>query len=158
METWVFAYGSNMDLEELRSWLSSRAHPAKFLETTRATLKDHQLVWNYYSRSRNAGAANVEPKAGAYVHGLALKVDEPTLLGIDAKEGHPNFYRRNLVTVETTGAAALKAWVYVVQPAKRSTDPEWPSRSYLGLIIEAAKRHGLDASYVSELERTPTRA
>lgn len=158
MDLWTFAYGSNMDLEELCAWLRSRQHATSVRDPMPAMLLDHRLVWNYYSRNRQGGAANVERYPGSVVHGLLLRIDERTLCGIDAKEGHPCFYERRPVSVRSRDGRTFDAVCYYALPSRCSDEPVWPTRSYLQVVVAAARKHGLDESYVAALEQTPTLA
>jgi gamma-glutamylcyclotransferase (GGCT)/AIG2-like uncharacterized protein YtfP len=51
----------------------------------------------------------VEENTGASVVGEVYQVDKHTLATLDQLEGHPDFYRRQLVTTEYG-----EAWVYVL--------------------------------------------
>lgn len=46
------------------------------------------------------------------IQGEVYHVDFSTLTRIDALEGHPNFYRRELVEVRLQSGEATKAWIY----------------------------------------------
>jgi hypothetical protein len=156
---WVFAYGSNMATDDLTNWLTSNGHLASGLVRIEpATLAGHRLIWNYRSRSRDGGAANIEPCVGADLPGVALMVEAVVLSAIDRKEGHPRFYSRGSspLPVRLRQGNEVSAWVYVAVPARRSLTPVRPRRAYLQLLIAAAQQHGLPVSHIAELEATPT--
>ena len=153
---WVFAYGSNMDRDDLRRWFRERGRRLGVIGTTSpATLRGHRLVWNYRSPSRGAGAANVEPHRESVVPGLAIEVDELTLSGLDVKEGRGLRYERSLVEVCLGRGASVEAWVYSVLPEYRERSPVAPRRHYLGLMIRAAETHGFPEWYLAELRAVP---
>jgi hypothetical protein len=156
---WVFAYGSNMATDDLTSWMASTGTPTSGLVRIEpATLPDHRLVWNYYSRRRDGGAANVEPCAGRDLPGVALLVDAAVLDAIDQKEGHPRYYSRGPSTlrVRLRRSDEVGAWVYVAVPGRRSPTPVLPRRAYVRLLIAGARQNGLPPSHIAELEATPT--
>ena len=156
---WVFAYGSNMDLDDLRGWLADQGQSANGIQRVeQAALPDHRLVWNYHSVSRQGGAANVEPCAGRDLPGLALLVDAATLQAIDRKEGNPRYYSRGRspLTLRLQGGQEVSAWVYVAVPERCSDTPVPPRRAYLGLLLKAARKYALPAWYLAELEGTMT--
>lgn len=156
---WVFAYGSNMDVDDLYRFLEERGHPGPRVERVElAYLSGWRLVWNYHSRARQGGAANVEPADAGELPGLALQVDAPTLAGIDLKEGHPHRYRRGpkRVPVRLHGGGRERAWLYVVLPEFRRSAFVPPRRAYLDLLIGAAERHAFPAWYLDELRGTHT--
>jgi hypothetical protein len=154
---WVFAYGSNMNLADVRRWLVERQYRVDgVLRVEPATLPGYKLVWNYYSRGRASGAANVEPCTDRDLPGLALQVDAATLAAIDRKEGRPQSYDRgsDRLTVRLRKGEDIAAWVYVAVPSKRQASPVPPCRSYLQLLVDAAREHSLP--HLAELEATRT--
>ena len=156
---WVFAYGSNMDVDDLRGWLARKGvEPDGLLRVERAMLAGYRLVWNYRSISRDGGAANVEPCEGRDLPGLTLSVDAKTLKAIDQKEGHPSYYSRGSspLTVRLQDNGEVAAWLYVAVQARCSVTPVWPRRDYLQLLVDAARKHALPAWHVAELEATST--
>ena len=161
---WVFAYGSNMHLGDLSRWLEEKglgdrsAGPSRIVPSR---LSDWGLVWNYRSPSRRGAAANVEPRPGDEVRGLALEVNASLLTAIDHKEGHPHRYSRGANTKAVTALAdrtSLCAWVYEVTQGWRRRAPVRPRRRYLDLMIEAATEHNLGDDWVERLRRVQTEA
>jgi gamma-glutamylcyclotransferase (GGCT)/AIG2-like uncharacterized protein YtfP len=156
---WVFAYGSNMHLADLRRWFGEkRGHAPAILQVEQAFLEDFKLVWNYDSPTRVAGAANVEPASGHRLPGLLLLVDEPTLDGLDQKEGHPERYFRGHAPrpVRRVEGGHRWAWIYVVTPAYQAPRGTWPSPHYRGLLIEAAREFKLPHWHRRHLDRIET--
>ena len=153
----VFAYGSNLHLEDLAVWMARGGFGAPGLERVLpASLPGYRLVWNYPSQSRQGGAANVEPCEGGEVPGAVLEVNGPTFSALDVKEGHPERYARSEQTVRLRSGGETTAWVYEVTPAWRRPHPVWPSREYLELVIEGARRLGLPETWLRTLTETPT--
>lgn len=155
---WVFAYGSNMNLADLRAWFVRKLNfEPHITRVERATLPGYRLVWNYFSKSREAGAANVE-RADANLPGVALQVNASTLRGIDKKEGHPDVYSRgdHPVPMYLADGNGIEAWLYVALPSVCKATPQWPSRDYLDLLIRAAEEHGLPDEHIARLKATPT--
>lgn len=158
-DAWVFAYGSNMDLEDLRRWFGERGHDANGIQAAEcAVLPGYRLVWNYYSPGRRGGAANIEPQIGHELPGVALKVDAAALGAIDAKEGHPRYYSRGdrKMPIRLRDSGEVEAWVYIALPERCSATPVRPRRNYLGLMIAAAERYHFPDWYLNELGATPT--
>lgn len=162
---WVFAYGSNMNLEDLRRWLHGiEETPA---ETERlvgelkkngkvAVLENHKLAWNYYSASRNGGAANIEKRDGYEVFGVSYLVNQKWLDLFDDKEGKP--YTRQMCQIKLfESRQPVLAWIYYVRPEKISQNNKWPTAEYKQIIIDGARQWGLPEDYIKELEKTPTR-
>ena len=154
------AYGSNMHLPDLRAWLDRHRFPTDgILDARAAVLPDFALVWNYFAAARSGGAANVEPRRQSEVHGVALCVDDATLAGIDAKEGHPTLYDRGpqpLAVRWSDDQGGVSAWVYQVVPAQRSATPVFPTSHYLGLLLEGGRAFGLSETYLESLRSSAT--
>ncbi len=157
---WVFAYGSNMHLPDLKRWLSAQGSPkAGIHRVTPARLEGFELVWNYWSPVRQGGAANVQPASSERsVFGALLEVDSPTLLALDTKEGHPERYSRGpepLRCHPLDKSPSVNAWIYRVTEAYRSARAVPPNLSYLTLLIEGAEELKLPGTYIDTLRATP---
>lgn len=156
---WVFAYGSNMSLKDLRDWFARKGYgEPRIARVERAILPDYRLVWNYYSTSRKGGAANVERADGGTLPGLALLVSANTREAIDAKEGHATYYCRGTspVPVVLADGTPISAWLYVAVVSRCKPTAQPPTRAYLDLLISAAEEHGLPDDHVAMLKATPT--
>jgi cation transport regulator ChaC len=154
---WVLAYGSNMHLPDLRTWLSENGHAqGKLIGASPGSLLGFRLSWNYYSRARRGGAANVEEQVGARLHGVALQVDDALLRGIDQKEGHPRVYRRRRVSISLARGGWVDGIVYQVVESRTSSAFIPPTRRYLDLLIAGSIAHGLPEEHIATLRKTPT--
>lgn len=148
---WVFAYGSNMDLEDLGLWLTTRnLPPARIVQARAAKLVGYRLVWNHFSKTRGGGVANIEP-ADAELPGVALKVDGKTLSALDRKEGYPSRYGRLLARAVLGSGTHIQAWAYVVQPEHLREGIVLPSRHYKRILVRGATRFQLPAKHISQL-------
>jgi hypothetical protein len=154
---WVFAYGSNLHIPDLRGWLRHYGYSDQgIIQVIPARLGDYELVWNYYSPVRKGGAANVRPAKGSHVLGALLEITPDTLPGIDKKEGHPARYCRgeNRVCVNAIGdKKSYSAWVYEVKPAYQTPEPTAPTQTYLDIMLDGIQQIGLEASWSKEVKR-----
>ncbi|MEM1413806.1 MAG: gamma-glutamylcyclotransferase [Myxococcota bacterium] len=134
----VFAYGSNLDADDLGSWLRGRGElPAA---RGRAWLPDHRLAFHYRSESRGGGALDVVPELGALVPGALLRVPRRTLRLLDGKEGvAAGRYARVPVAVLTEAGRVLRALTYRVRPERVERALVAPTDAYV-----AACRRGLE--------------
>ena len=157
---WVFAYGSNLNLSDLRRWLTANQYnPAGILALHPAILRHYQLVWDYQSPVRQGGAANVTPSPDAWVYGGLLQIDQATLHALDQKEGHPKRYSRGSqeqLCELTETKKGIKAWVYEVQAEYKQSSFTPPRQHYRDLVATGAAELGLPESWVSMLQATPT--
>ncbi len=159
-QDWIFAYGSNMNRSDLRSWLESEGFDSSLLlEAIPATLEGYDFVWNYYSISRGGGTANLEPKEKSTICGVLLKIDETLLKAFDRKEGHPFFYsrgeERRPVRRNDTGETVL-AWIYFAKPNRGARRDIWPSRNYKKIVLNAADFWRFPEDYIKKIKAWPT--
>ena len=104
MSQFYFAYGSNLNLKDLREFEKRNGINAKksFVDSINISdgiffLPDYQLQFTVYSEGREGGVLDVTPNVGHVVAGKLFQVDDWNLL--DMKEGSPNFYKRISITV-----------------------------------------------------------
>lgn len=133
-----FAYGSNMDQKQMYR----RCPGANALGM--AALLDYMLAFTRHSKKRGA-VADIVPKKSWCVYGIAYEISEGGLLTLDQFEGHPTAYRRTDVVIWPYGKATAYEVVNKVEGLK-------PSKEYLELIIEAARKSCLPDEYLWFLE------
>ena len=88
-ETLYFAYGSNINLEQM----AHRCPDAQIVGPV--TLENYEL------RFRGSGFATVTPKNGSVVHGLLWKLTPESERALDRYEGYPRHYTKEQVSVRT---------------------------------------------------------
>lgn len=118
-DDFYFAYGSNLNLGELKAACAEAGLGDAAIEPVAAAwLPDMSLVFDYYSTSRGGGALNVRPVKGSLVSGYLLRLSPDAWRLVDRKEGHPAYYRRSPVTVLVKGGAYVSATTYIVSPER----------------------------------------
>jgi|GEM_PF-842535 len=154
-----FAYGSNMDKDDLDKWCDKKSiNRVTFLSVTPAKLKDHKLSFNYFSTDRNAGAANIMASDRDYVYGLLIDIGDADLKTLRRKEGHPNSYKEIPVEVETFGGALVQnVKTYKAVKERELSSHQPPMREYLDLIIKSADKYNFPCSYVDFLKSVETK-
>jgi len=151
---WLFAYGSNMHLNDLKRWFStSNLPPGRIVQARSGKLAGYRLVWNYHAPVRGGGAANIEPAADELdeLPGVLLQVDQVALDGIDQKEGHPHRYRRRAVEPQLSTGEKLRAFTYIAEGAQVVPHFVPPTRHYLNLLIEGARAFSLPEQHIRAL-------
>jgi gamma-glutamylcyclotransferase (GGCT)/AIG2-like uncharacterized protein YtfP len=152
----IFAYGSNMNRSELRSWLEGSGYDSSLVvDASPATLHGYDFVWNYYMTSRGGGTANLEHKDNSIIWGILLELDESLLKAFDRKEGHPYFYSRGDSRVpvkrERDGETVM-AWIYLANPNKSTKRDMRPTRDYKRIILNAVNFWEFPQEYVEKIE------
>lgn len=97
-ETLYFAYGSNIDLEQM-----ARRCPAAQVVGP-ATLENYELAF------RGSGFATIMPKEGSVVHGLLWSITPLCEQALDRYEGYPRHYTKELATVRGADGRKLPSW------------------------------------------------
>jgi len=81
----IFAYGSNMNPEDVSNWLKGSDYDpqriSKLIENLIKSakvgvLEGYELVWNYYSSTRGGGAVNIQERVRKEVWGVTYEADE----------------------------------------------------------------------------------
>ena len=150
----VFAFGSNLDLRDFVAWCRrERGMTPQIERRSWAWLRDYRFSWDYYSPVRRGGAANINPAAGHSVAGVVFKVDTATLAALDAKEGHPQRYLRQKVTVECMDEPRemREVWTYRVTPTYRTERPVKPTKAYIDIVLKGIAEQGLPAQWRAEV-------
>lgn len=149
-----FAYGSNMDWEQMKE----RAPSAEFLSVAR--LKDHRLAFSRRSKHRGGGSADALYDPGQELWGVVYQIDEQDFAELDRAEDiipgrARNGYRRekSRVCVDGDETRPLEVYIYF---AVKEKDPPPPSAPYIQQIVRGAKHWGLPEAYIERLEQIKT--
>ena len=139
-----FGYGSNLNMEFLRIYCPS----AEFV--MRAYLPNYEVQFRFWSERRQGGISTIIEKPGGLVHGVIYDVPEDELLDLDVLESVPQgLYRRETFLVLGDDMEWHMADLYRVAEPK---GPFTPSRSYVELMIDGAKDHGLAPEYIKKIQ------
>ena len=155
-----FGYGSNMSPEGMAS---KGLTP---LRSYRAVLHGYQLCFNLRTVGLcDPSFANVEPCAGAEVHGVAIAFSAEDMKRLDGFEAS---YDRVTVPVSAyseDGGATYLAEVYVFNQSTLDSKPflkgmmsvseHPPSQRYLNMLTSGGRKMKLDDAYVAALEAHP---
>ena len=144
-----FAYGSNMDEQRMKA--VNRCPSARFIFN--AVLPGHRLV---FTRGGDAGscAADVVPDSAALVWGVVYDITDSDRQQLDAREGVGiRAYRPKEVLVLPHGDVEQRVIVVTYGSSDAADMQLPPSREYLGHLLDGARRWGLPADYIAQLER-----
>lgn len=139
-----FAYGSNMDLEQMK-----RRCPDNFKLLGIAELEG----WEFFINNRgkaNIAIDTVDPNSTVY--GLLYDVSENCLDSLDKEEGYlrvPKIYDCDLEKVKYKGEIT-GAWVYVDKKNLQTGKPKPPE--YLDRIIDVATNFKFPSEYIKHLK------
>jgi hypothetical protein len=133
-----FAYGSNLDVEQMRE----RCPTARPL--TRARLPDHRLGFTHLSRRWGGGAADILQHPGESVWGALYTLGSPDLEKLDRFEGG---YERLRVEVEEGDGEPRRALTYTV----RLKGSFFPTKEYLSKLLHWGAHWSLPDTYLARL-------
>ena len=132
----VFAYGSNLDDQQMRSRCASARIEA------RAVLPNHALAFGGFSQRWGGAVASVVLEPGARVEGPLYRITSPDLRALDRHEGFPFAYERISKLVTDERGRRRRAQVYR-QPAD-TFEPWLPQPGYFRVLLHAYDRLGFD--------------
>jgi gamma-glutamylcyclotransferase len=145
-----FAYGSNMDWDQMRE----RCPSARFVGV--ALLPDYELAFTRKSVKRGCGVADAVPKRGSAVWGVVYEIGDLDLGKLDTCEGYRpgreknSYYRREcLLLLDGNGERPLTASTYFGDP---QPNPPPPNAEYKNLLLSGARRWRLPKAYIRQLE------
>jgi AIG2-like family len=145
-----FAYGSNMDPEQMRR----RCPGHKVLG--RAFLPDYALCFPRRSPVRKCATAGITRADGEGVWGVLYELDAFDQTRLHVAEGYvpggpAGLNRHTVEFVEVRGGpegARLTAYTYLARPDKSGA---LPSEDYLDHLLRGAEHHRLPQDYVEKL-------
>lgn len=140
----IFAYGSNMNEE----WLRSRAPSAEVIG--RARLPNKRMVCNKKGKD-GSGKANLVDSPKDVVWGVLYEIDSAELERLDKAEGG---YQRTTLQILTEQGNTIEAEVYI---STKLTNDATPYNWYKDLILKGAREHQLPEDYLEYLEQFPSK-
>ena len=135
MQIKYFAYGSNLDLAQMKIRCPSSELISK------GSLSGYRLTFNRYSSGWGGGVADVIQGKGSEVWGLVFKLSNSDLKRLDSYEGCYNdqtsLYERWKAIINTPKGQISDVWVYTVVEKQKFVQP---TLEYLQIIKDAADR------------------
>jgi gamma-glutamylcyclotransferase (GGCT)/AIG2-like uncharacterized protein YtfP len=128
---YYFAYGMNTDPAQMRNFA---AEPVG-----RAELLAHSFHFSVH--------ADVRPEFDSVVDGVLWEIDDETLVDLDAREGYPDYYTRDLQPVKINGKI-VEAWCYAMRPEYRM--PTAPARGYLAMLYNGYKKFNVPTDQIDQ--------
>jgi hypothetical protein len=148
MNDLLFAYGSNMNLSQIRTRCSNP------VVISTARLADHRLMFYGHSDVWDGGVETVEPAPGHAVWGVLFSLSrlnwERLDLWQDARMDGAGMYFHFPASVMDPDGHEHKVRLYKKDIQNKATDP---SREYLRHIVQGAVENGLPGGYVEVLSR-----
>lgn len=152
-----FAYGSNLNADDLRNWCMRKGLSSDFLKfLSVGYLPDCELVFNHYSFDRKGGVLNLRERTGQLTEGVIFEVSEEGWEILDKKEGAPGCYERRDVTALTPDGEEIEATTYIVPPERCRKGFVAPTEEYLRVVREGLAAFGLSDRALNAAARDET--
>ena len=136
-KSYYIAYGSNMDVEQMRH----RCPTAELVG--RAKLVGWQLL---FKGSRTGSYATIEEAVGYTVPVLVWTILAQDERNLDWYEGFPHFYYKRSLNVRVKGKL-VRAMVYIMHEERQCGTP---SAAYYSVIERAYDRFGFDKAILKQ--------
>ena len=157
-----FAYGSNLDLDDLRLWCKNENQPFPLkigYDVARARALGVELSFSYRSSSRNGGVLDLKEREGQVVDGMLFEVVEHGWEVLDRKEGAPHCYERVPVNVCCDNDEMATVSTYTVVPSRRDPDGYVrPTKDYMEIVRRGRQSFGLDVRQLELVHKGETPA
>lgn len=144
---YYFAYGSNMNTNDLHNWCRKRGYrPIQFLSERWALLNGHKLVFDHFSTTRKSWTANIDTCRDEHVEGVLFELSEDDLSIICEKEG-PH-YKKFEPDVPLMLCDGREIHDYVTYKAdcdckSKKKEPQAPTSEYMQIAIKGANAFSL---------------
>lgn len=143
MKRYYLAYGSNLNVEQMRF----RCPTARVIGT--AVIEDYELL---FKGSGTGSYLTIEPKQGASVPVGVWEVEERDEASLDRYEGYPSFYYKKDLKVKVTEfntgrECIMDTFVYIMHE-DRSIG--MPTRMYMRTCLDGYKAFGFDEAFLME--------
>lgn len=140
-----FAYGSNMDLDQMQS----RCPGTEVIGV--GELPHYRIAFTRWSRAWDSGTADILPDRKEKIYGALYDLSLDDLKKMDKFADYPNSYIRQDIEVICKGER-LPAMTYIA----RRLGVFLPSRSYLGKMVSGAMSHDIPEDYINYLKSIKT--
>ena len=141
MKKYYIAYGSNLNVEQMRY----RCPDARIIGTS--VISDYQLL---FKGSKTGSYLTIEKKKGASVPVAVWEVSERDEQRLDAYEGYPNFYYKTVMQLTVKGffngrKKKVDAFVYIMHEER---ELGIPSSAYVRTCVAGYRHFGFDLKHL----------
>lgn len=148
-EPLYFAYGSNLNHEDRKSWLSTRGFDPDCMEpVATAWLPDHDVRFSLWSSARQGGVLDIVPRSGQAVAGMLFRMTDIGWAAMHEKEGvREGHYEPHPVTVLDPDGNEVRCLTYRVR--EEAVQPFVnPNPTYARIVVAGLKSCGMPTEAV----------
>jgi hypothetical protein len=153
-----FAYGSNLNQEDLKEWCVRHCKPILELRMRSVgLLRGRCLDFTACSKARHCGVADIVLDEKSAVYGVVFEVSSEEVEVVDEKAGiKGGQYKRNYVTVHLMPSGAVEEDVLTYEVVNKKLGRYKPSQEYLDVIIKGAQAYGLPLASTEKMKSFET--
>jgi len=150
-----FAYGSNMNWDDLDKWCNTRGYPPIHpgTDTEKGVIKNYRLIFNHFSKSRNGGALNIIKSRNTDVCGVLFNLSDEDFEKIIRKGGPA--YEQHAVNVILSDGRVVGAKTFKATSEKKLYPP---TSEYLEVVTIGANDFDLGDEYIDHINRAAQEA
>lgn len=151
----VFAYGSNMDIAQMRERCPDSRN---VLQPLVAKAEGWKLCFPRYSDKRKGGVGSIIRAPRETVWGVIYRITtHRDLASLDKSEGVlKNAYHRERLTVVSEDGNEFDTWTYFAVPQDAPMRHYQPNADYLAAYIRGAEHFNIDKAYIDKLRKIET--
>lgn len=141
---YYFAYGMNTNTDSM----DTRTGDHIMIDT--GVLRGYELQFKVH--------CDVVKNPNSVVGGVLWEITPRGLAKLDAREGYPHYYDRDVMWIQAKDGQTLKAWVYYMNSINEDGNGDRlksPNKRYWDHVCEGYRQHGLSTQ---QLEAARTRA
>jgi len=146
MDELYFAYGSNLNSADFKSWCLENGLEYPLRKFANAFIPDMRLVFNYNSPKRGGGVLNIRNQFGNAVPGALFRIENGNKgwETLDKKELAPTVHRKLKVTALTEDGRAHDAETFLVSAAVTEGLFVPPDEKYVKIVKQGYAEQGLE--------------
>ncbi len=157
---YYFAYGSNMNLSQIRERLKNKT--LQLLDIV--YINNMKLIFPKFSLKKKGGVASFDSSMNDKLWGVIFEVTDDDILKLDYWEGtsqeqFPKYKRESILVTNMAGTtySAITYRVYSNDFSLMTEDMFLPYVNYMTTIIEGAKECNLPLEYIEKLKLIKTK-
>jgi gamma-glutamylcyclotransferase (GGCT)/AIG2-like uncharacterized protein YtfP len=111
---------------------------------------DVAVLDNFQMSPDLRGYVNIKPVFGEKVYGVLYNLDQSALDSLDAFEGFPEVFNREMIKVSDSENNIVDAWVYIESPEQFGGN--YVREEYLNRVIMGATENHLPKEWIEYLK------
>ena len=149
----VMGYGSLMNTVDFMRRFTTEEQNS-IIKIGNGILKGHKLAYTYNSIGREGGVLDViKGNEDDYVIGVVNEIPHHLMVReLDAREGHPTLYKRELINVAINGQKEI-VYCYFVLEHRRNYNEITPHDDYHNIVLAGMVENSFPETYIKNYKK-----